>query len=152
MSGRLVGQDKLERRLNAIGEARPLLRTVQLKAVAEAKALVARKTGHTARTIVPGSTGPTFTIVEAAGAARWLEFGTRPHVIRPRRARSLSWPADAGGRRLSGRARTASGRRIFARKVNHPGTKAQPFLVPGAVAAIRSVGMDSIVKAWNEAA
>ena len=152
MSGRLVGQAGLQRRLDAVGRPRPLLREVQLRAVAEAKKRVARKTGHTARTIRPGSSGPTFTIVEAQGAAVFLEFGTRPHTIRPRNKRMLSWPANASGRRLSGRARTASGRRIFARVVNHPGTKAQPFLVPGAVAAIKSVGIDSIIESWNRAA
>ena len=63
----------------------------------------------------------------------------------------LAWPASAGGRRLSGRARTGAAMR-FARKVNHPGTKAQPFLVPGAVAALRAVGIESIIRGWNEAA
>jgi hypothetical protein len=149
MSGRLVGQAALQRRLNAVAQPRPLLREVQLRAVAEAKKRVARKTGHTARTIRPGSSGPTFTIVEAQGAAPFLEFGTRPHTIRPRNKRMLSWTAN---KRLSGRARTAGGRRFFARVVNHPGTKPQPFLVPGAVEAIRSVGLESIVREWNRAA
>jgi hypothetical protein len=149
VSGRLIGQRQLNRRLEAISKPRPMLREVQLRAVAEAKKRVARATGHTARTIMPGPTTPTFTIVEAAGAAVYLEFGTRPHVIRPRRASVLSWTAN---KRLSGRARTASGRRFFARRVNHPGTKAQPFLVPGAVAAVKAVGLDVLIDEWNRAA
>lgn len=152
MSGKLVGADKLQRRLKAIESPRPLLQTIQLKAVAEAKALVPRKTGHTARTIRPGALTPKLAIVEAGGAAAFLELGTRPHVIRPRSKSVLSWPANASGRRLSGRARTKSGRRIFAKVVHHPGTKPQPFLIPGAVAALRSVGIEPIIKAWNEAA
>jgi hypothetical protein len=152
VSGKLVGADKLQRRLRAVREARPLLQTIQLRAVAEAKKLVPRKTGHTARTIRPGSLTDRFAIVEAAGAAVFLEGGTRPHIIRPKNKSVLSWPANASGRRLSGRARTNSGRRIFARVVHHPGTKAQPFLVPGAVAAVKSVGIEPIIKAWNEAA
>jgi hypothetical protein len=149
MSSKLIGQDKLIRRLRAIEDGRPVLRTIQLRAVAEAKKRVARKTGHTARTIAPGALTDSFTIVTAAGAAPYLEFGTKPHVIRPRTKAALSWTAN---RRLSGRARTASGRRFFAKVVHHPGTKAQPFLVPGAIAAIHSVGIESIIKEWNEAA
>jgi hypothetical protein len=152
MTSRLIGADKLRRRLDAIENGRPILQTIQLRAVAEAKSLVPRKTGHTARTIAPGGIGDRYAIVQAAGAAPFLEFGTRPHVIRPRKAGSLSWPADGSGRRLSGRARTNSGRRIFARVVHHPGTKAQPFLLPGAIAAVRSVGIKSVVDAWNDAA
>jgi hypothetical protein len=41
----------------------------------------------------------------------------------------------------------------FARKVNHPGTKPQPFLLPGAKAALARGGFrDIIVKEWNAAA
>jgi hypothetical protein len=152
MSSRLIGADKLRRRLKALETGRPILKTIQLAAVAEAKARVARKTGHTARTIAPGALGDRYTIVQAAGAAPFLEFGTKPHVIRPRTKGVLSWPANASGRRLSGRARTSSGRRIFARVVHHPGTKPQPFLLPGAIAAVRSVGIKSVVDAWNDAA
>ena len=150
MSSRLVGQEALRRRLRAIEDGRPVLQTIQLRAVAEAKKRVARKTGHTARTIAPGGSGPSFTIVQAAGAAPFLEFGTKPHVIVPRRARALAWPA-AGSARLSGRTRTG-GRRIFARRVNHPGTRPQPFLVPAAVAAVRSVGLQPLIDAWDRAA
>lgn len=149
MSGKLVGADKLKRRLRAIEQPRPLLREIQLRAVAEAKKRVPRATGHTARTIAPGSLTPSFTIVTASGAAVFLEFGTRPHVIRPRNKGALSWTSN---RRLSGRARTASGRRFFAKVVHHPGTKPQPFLVPGAVVAIHAVGIQTIVQEWNKAA
>jgi hypothetical protein len=152
MTSRLIGADKLRRRLDAIENGRPILQTIQLRAVAEAKSLVPRKTGHTARTIAPGGIGDRYAIVQAAGAAPYLEFGTRPHIIRPRTKGMLSWPANGSGRRLSGRARTNSGRRIFARVVHHPGTKPQPFLLPGAIAAVRSVGIESIVDAWNDAA
>lgn len=147
---RLTGQRDLERRLNAIKDGRPILRTIQLRATLEAKRRVKRKSGHTARTIAPGDLTDRYTIVQAAGAAVYLEFDTRPHIIRPRRGKVLAWPAN--GRRLSGRARTNSGRMIFARQVRHPGTKAQPFLVPGAIVAIRSVGLGAIVDQWNRAA
>jgi hypothetical protein len=150
----LKGQKELNRRLEALQKPRPLLQTVQLRAVAEAKQLHApnRKTGHTSRTIMPGQLGPTFAIVQASGAAVFLERGTRPHIIRPKTKGMLSWPASSAGRRLSGRPRTNAGPRIFARMVRHPGTKPYPFLLPGAVKAVKSVGIEPLVKAWNEAA
>jgi HK97 gp10 family phage protein len=42
-----------------------------------------------------------------------VEYGTRPHVITVKNARVLS-----------------DGKQIFGRSVNHPGTKAQPFMRP----------------------
>lgn len=152
MSVTVQGTDKLLRRLKAIQHGGPTLKDIQIRAVREAKLRVARKTGHTARTIAPGDLTDSYTIVTAAGAAPFLEFGTRPHVIRPRNKKMLSWPANASGRRLSGRARTNAGPRIFARKVNHPGTRPQPFLLPGAQEAVRQVGIEPIVRAWNDAA
>lgn len=47
--------------------------------------------------------------------------GARPHVIRPRRKQALKF--DMGGNT------------VFAKKVNHPGNKANPFLLRGAQAA-----------------
>lgn len=49
--------------------------------------------------------------VEYAGM---VHDGTRPHVIRPRRAQVLRFQVG--------------GRVVFARVVNHPGTRARPFL------------------------
>ena len=45
--------------------------------------------------------------------AKYVIEGTSPHIIRARAARALHWK-DAGGAR-------------FARQVNHPGTKPNPF-------------------------
>ncbi|MER7135405.1 hypothetical protein ABT358_02530 [Streptomyces sp. NPDC000341] len=47
-------------------------------------------------------------------ATKFVLEGTRPHVIRPRRASVLRF--EVGGRV------------VFARKVNHPGTRANNFL------------------------
>jgi hypothetical protein len=148
------GGRQLHNRLEALGNTRPMLQTVQLKAVAEAKRLHApnRKTGHTSRTIMPGAVTDTVAIIQAAGAAVFLEKGTKRHVIRPRNASTLAWPASGSGRRLSGRARTNSGRMIFAGSVNHPGSKPYSFLLPGAIKAVKDLGVAPLVKAWNEAA
>lgn len=47
--------------------------------------------------------------------ASFVDEGTKPHVIVVRRARWLSWEESQGDRH-------------FAVRVNHPGTKAQPFM------------------------
>ncbi len=46
--------------------------------------------------------------------ASFVHDGTRPHVIRPRRARALRF--------------TIGGRVVFAARVNHPGTRPNRFL------------------------
>lgn len=46
--------------------------------------------------------------------ALFVHEGTRPHIIRPRRASVLAFPRN--------------GRTVFARYVRHPGTRANPFL------------------------
>lgn len=51
-----------------------------------------------------------------ADYAIYVEKGTAPHLILPKRAKVLSWLSAAG--------------RMFARSVHHPGTRAQPFLTP----------------------
>ncbi|MBI4119244.1 MAG: HK97 gp10 family phage protein [Parcubacteria group bacterium] len=65
--------------------------------------------------------------------APFVEFGTRPHAIFPRRALALAW--EQGGSRgyktaSSGRRyyRSKAGNMVFAAHVNHPGTKARPFM------------------------
>lgn len=57
-------------------------------------------------------------VTAKANYARFVHDGTRPHVIRPRNATVLAFPID--------------GRMVFARSVNHPGTRARPFLLNAA--------------------
>ena len=55
--------------------------------------------------------------------ARFLESGTRPHVITPRRKEALRFvPAGGGGA-------------VFAKSVNHPGTKPRNYLAAEASAS-----------------
>lgn len=57
-----------------------------------------------------------------ANYGRYVEEGTRPHVIVPRTAKSLAFQKN--------------GKWIFSKRVNHPGTKAQPYFAP----AIKTAG------------
>lgn len=145
----LKGYTQLMARLRAMGETNAELRVLQLSAVREAKLLVHRKTGHLGRSIVPGSVTKDHAIIEARTPyAAAVEFGTKPHVIRPRKAKVLAW---GGTRRLSGTLAKGSSPTHFAREVHHPGSKPYPYLIPGAKKAVAGI-KDAIVKLWNEAA
>lgn len=52
--------------------------------------------------------------IRAGGAAVFLEAGTRAHTIEPRNGKVLRF--------------MVAGSYVFARKVNHPGTAARPFM------------------------
>lgn len=150
----LQGYEGLQRRLHAIGGAqggRALMQRLGLAAVREQKLLVHRKTGTTGRTIRVSHVDEDSVTTEARAAALYLERGTRPHVIKPRTRRALRFAATAAGRRLTGSPRKGADV-VFARKVNHPGSKAYPFMEPGAKKAIATAGLtDLIVATWNKA-
>jgi Bacteriophage HK97-gp10, putative tail-component len=55
-----------------------------------------------------------YTIGSDLNYAAMVHDGTRPHVIRPRRAKALRF--------------RVGGRVVFARVVRHPGTRGRPFL------------------------
>lgn len=65
-------------------------------------------------------------MVEAPYAG-YVEFGTRPHQIRPRKP---------GGSLVF----KVGDKTVFARVVNHPGTKAQPFVMEAFQAWVDSLG------------
>ena len=99
-------------------------------AAASSQARIASGAYWTNRT---GKTGRSFRIdadPEALGAtlvsnskvARFLESGTRPHVITPRRKDALRFVPAGGGA-------------VFARSVNHPGTKPRNYLAAEASAS-----------------
>lgn len=141
--------DALIRRLHALGEQHAELRALQLATIAEAKRTVPRKTGHLGRSIVPGRVTAKSAVVEARTPyAAAVEFGTRPHIIRPVKASVLAW---GGNRRLSGNLKSGSKATHFAKEVHHPGTRAQPYLIPAAKKAVSHL-RDAVVKAWNDAA
>lgn len=151
----LQGLTALQKRFAAITDNRKMLGQVGLLGVREAKILVPRKTGNLGRSIRLGTVTETSAQIIAGGVAgvgyaKAVEFGTGPHVIVPRVRKALAWGGD---RRLSGSLRTGAKPTHFARKVNHPGTRAKPFLEPGAKQAISKAGLGNVVTAaWNEAA
>jgi|LSQX01.1.fsa_nt_gb hypothetical protein len=66
---------------------------------------------------------PYGSLVAAVNYAPHIEFGTRPHVIQVRRAKVLAgYLLKPGAKKY--------GWMYFGKKVNHPGTKANPFFYP----------------------
>lgn len=62
-----------------------------------------------------GGAGVNVASTNARGYAQYVSSGTRPHVILPKRGKALRF--------------VVAGRTVFARRVNHPGTRANPYLV-----------------------
>jgi hypothetical protein len=153
----IEGLRPLQARLRAVGDTKGLARQLGLETVREGKLRVARKTGTTGRTIRMTRVTETTALVEVGGAGVYLERGTKPHIIRPH-GKFLRFPASGVATTLGGRVRTGTARKlgnaayVFARVVHHPGTKAQPFLIPGAKAAIAKLGVGSFIEKWNNAA
>ena len=154
---RFSGGRELQARLRAMGDTQHILRDVGVTATAEAKRLVPRRTGNLARTIRIKSVSPTHLDMTAGGAiapgyAAAVEFGSRPHVIVPRRARVLAW---GGPRTLGGRLRVIRGVRAgaehFAMRVRHPGTRPHPYLVPGLREGVKRI-TGLLIDAWNRGA
>jgi hypothetical protein len=84
---------------------------------ADAKAGCPVDTGHLAGSITHSVSGRTARIGTDVDYALSVEFGSKPHVIRPNGHPFLKFP----GR---------DGKDVFAREVHHPGTPEQPWLRP----------------------
>lgn len=156
MTEHVEGMGALQRRLAAIDPAKtglPMMQRLGLAAVREQKLMAPRKTSNLSRSIHVGEVTPTSVqTYVSANYASAVEFGTKPHDIVPRLKKALRFAANAGGARLTGSVRSGAAA-VFAMRVRHPGTKAQPFMVPGAKKAIQTAGLTDIVVAeWNKAA
>lgn len=153
----LMGMGTLERKILALsGPAAPaqIMTLLGLGTVREAKLMVHRKTGNTGRTIHLAEVDGSHALVTAAGAAIYLEDGTKPHLITPNAAKALRWASSSSaGFRLSGKPSSAKGGVIgwrFAKVVHHPGTRPYPFMKPGAIAALQSAGVaEPILTVFN---
>lgn len=148
----IKGLPQVIARMEAIKPNPQFMARLALSAVREQKILVPRKTGNLGRSITLGAVTPTRAeTVARANYAAFVERGTRAHIITPKNKKVLAWSAD-GKARLSGAVRKGGAVR-FAKRVRHPGTKARPFMVPGAEKAVKDAGLKSVVvSAWNDAA
>lgn len=141
MTAELRGLRPLQARLKAVDKApRVIMRELGLRAVSEQKKLAPVRTGNLRRSIHLGRVSQTEAVtIASARYATAVELGTRPHVIVPRKRKTLRFKSGSGV--------------VFAKRVQHPGTRPQPFMLPGAKKAVdETVGVKPIIDAWNSAA
>lgn len=81
---------------------------------ADARALVRVDTGRLKNSIEWEISGLTGRVSTDVSYWRYVEYGTAPHVIRPKTKKALHWEGAAHP----------------VAKVNHPGTAAYPFMRP----------------------
>jgi hypothetical protein len=63
--------------------------------------------------------------------AFFIEFGTRPHIIRAVNAKALHWKNSSGGD-------------VFAKVVHHPGTEPYPFIRNAINTKLRDIVYDNL--------
>lgn len=153
MSAEIRGLPQLRSRFEAIKPGPQFLRTLALSAVREQKLEAPRRTGNLGRSIRLGRVSATEAeTIAGANYAIYVHEGTRPHEIRPRNKKALAFPANSGSATLGGRVRSG-GKVRFAKRVRHPGTKPNPFMLRGAVKAIEGTGFAKfVIDRWNSAA
>ncbi|QKW06929.1 hypothetical protein HUT18_11525 [Streptomyces sp. NA04227] len=111
-----IEQGRLARALNARGgiAERILARRTRRVADIARREAPGRMGSYIDWKVQPGARGLEGVIVCDHPATLFVLYGTRPHIIRPRRAKALRF--DAGGRT------------VFAAVVHHPGTRPNDFL------------------------
>jgi HK97 gp10 family phage protein len=129
--------------------ARDALSTVGREMERTARSLVPVRRGDLRESIFSRVTGMVLHFGAAKRYARYVEEGTRPHEIRPVRARALRFVVTPRSQAITRRGRmvtvfryrgrfTRRGpRAVFARRVWHPGTWARPFIGPAV-----TIGLD----------
>lgn len=92
---------------------RESVRDLHRQAVREAPVNKQSGGGNLRQMIDSSSSATRGTVISRAKYSEYVHEGTRPHIIRPKRARVLA-------NRRTGQ--------FFGRKVNHPGTRPNPYL------------------------
>lgn len=80
-----------------------------------AQGLAPHDTGTLAASIKAKRVGFGWEVIADTPYSLAVHEGTRPHVIEPKHAKALRFPSKGGTI-------------VYAKRVNHPGTKANPFL------------------------
>lgn len=74
------------------------------------------RTGRLKQSIAIKVEGDSVIIGPNTDYAAYVEFGTKPHEIRPRNAKALAWRGPNG--------------MVYAKVVHHPGTRPHPYVRP----------------------
>jgi hypothetical protein len=136
----LKGSAEFKARLKAAGQMfKPYGREWADEYVTVAKPLVPVVTGRLRGAIRRNNASAKRATVQAHYTAVFVDAGTRRHTLVPKRANGLYF--------------TDGGRAVFAKRVDHPATRPQPFRERAMDEAIRRKPMaDRLIKEWNGAA
>ena len=94
-----------------------ILRRYSEAAASTASRLAPKRTGRLAASIRSKREGEmSYSVGSELSYAKFVEYGTGPHIIRPVSAKALAFTVGAS--------------RVFAKVVNHPGSREKPFLRP----------------------
>jgi hypothetical protein len=137
---KIQGTRELNARLKAIRQTfKPAGREWAEEAATIMRSSVPQRTGRLRRSFRVKSATQRRAAVGGHYTAFFVDRGTKAHPILARKAPRLIFQAD--------------GRTIFAKKVNHPATRAQPFRARAAEEALRRKPMAAtLIKLWNKAA
>jgi hypothetical protein len=117
----LIRLNNIDQLISAFRQAPSIVPPIVQRALLASQAVLAK---YTTRDTVPFITGFLLQSFSAylepgilhwyptASYARFVEFGTAPHVIEPKNGRALYWP----------------GAQHPVARVNHPGTRANPYM------------------------
>jgi hypothetical protein len=96
------------------------------------------RTGFLAMSITKEVSDNTAQVYPTASYAKYVAKGTAPHAILPRTAKVLAFPpgGDLGGM-------------VFTKRVQHPGTRANPF-IKTAAAETRDQSLKIFSDVWND--
>ena len=136
----LKGSKQLNARLKAIKQTfKPVGREWAEETVALMRPAVPVRTGRLRESFRVKNATQRKATVSGHFSAYFIDKGTKAHTITARKAPRLVFKTG--------------GRTIFAKKVNHPATRAQPFRGRAAREALRRRPMAaSLIRLWNKAA
>jgi phage gpG-like protein len=86
------------------------------------------RTGNLQRSITWYMTNNSARIIAQADYAKWVEFGTKPHTILPKRRKALKIPTPEGY--------------IFRKRVSHPGSKPYPYFFVNLQDRVKGVALE----------
>jgi hypothetical protein len=138
---KIKGGRQLRTRLHAVQTKAPrrISRSWADEAARAARPMVPVRTGALRRSIRVGRTSAGGATIVANRTAFFVDSGTRPHDITPKRRKGLVFEGKKGT--------------IFSRKVHHRGSRAKPFRARAARAGLERARMDRhLIAVWNEAA
>ena len=100
-----------------------------------AKKKVRVRSGKLANSIVvwpANSQDAVAVVVPTAAHAPYVEWPTRPHIIRARRKKVLAARLGFKSVKIDGKSKRKMSYQVFGTEVRHPGTKGRPFMGPAA--------------------